>query len=280
MVIRIPEFKNGLQTLKGAADTSLIAYIWLALELNYSILILGTPDANQFIDALGFFVPRYHTVLDLRKGCKSDLANFVSIVEQKESKIDRIKRISREFVDKSAESMKKEKIFSLMPNRILVNDEIRMGTLFGLPKFGISLIGSLKGNFKGKGIIGLLKSRPYHIKKNDMSALDISILLDTDQEGLCISGVTEYSWLERAEFRATDQTIVAKSFRNSRMACNRRANLDNINESKLLRDYAVMNLLDQKSAMEEIKRRAEFIKDIEGRQTTVPNPMILYNEIK
>jgi hypothetical protein len=110
-VIRILEFKKSLQTMKEAADTDLIAYLWLALELNYSILILGTPDAKQFIDALGFFVPRYHTVLDLRKGCKSDLANFAGIVEQEEGKIDKIKRISREFVDKSAENMKKEKIF-------------------------------------------------------------------------------------------------------------------------------------------------------------------------
>jgi hypothetical protein len=269
-----------MQILKKASDPYALAYLWIALELNYNILVLSKTDANEFIDALALFIPRYYTVLDLRKNRSIDLINFTRIADKRESNINRAKAVCAKFLPKKAEMAKENLIFSLMPDRILSNGDSPTSALFRFSKFGISFTTSISGNFRNRSIIKLLKSKPYQIRGGDINALDISILLDGDKNGLYISAITEYSWLERAEMRATDQAIIAKSFQNSRIAYNRALDFDNAKKSKLAIEYARANLLDVESINEEIEKRAEFINNIENRDTSVPNPIILYNEIK
>jgi len=100
-----------MQILKKASDPYALAYLWIALELNYNILVLSKTDANEFIDALALFIPRYYTVLDLRKNRSIDLINFTRIADKRESNINRAKAVCAKFCPKRPKWQRKTSFF-------------------------------------------------------------------------------------------------------------------------------------------------------------------------
>jgi len=243
--IKADPFSSLLEILSGGADPMVFAYLWLAVEENYNILLFAQGKTDRHIDAISALVPWHKTTLDIPSGNAGydRRTNFLNT--QETSVALQLKGAERLVVDRIiAKNMDKKYLDLLM----------------SLPKYGTSHIASLKADLYNKRITHALRSKPFEIKRNNIAWLDISIVLAGDEGASKIAAITEYKWLERAEIKLLGSEPGAKPFENMRMLNGNKLNLDEIYKSKIIRSYARSNLVNSDQAVEELTRRAHFLE--------------------
>lgn len=260
--IREDANRHIIELAKKTDDKEVLAYLWLALELNYNVLVLAKKaerrQAGSFIDAISAFVPFHKTVLDLSAHTDRDRRiNFLSI-NPKIKKGDTNLIINR-----------------LMPDMIITKSADNLRNLFHNATYGINFIALLEGNFYNRQIVKMLQSKYFGVKKEDISMLDISVFLEADKGSCKISAITEYKWLDR-EFKSKDPSF--KKFKNIQIT---NGQTNNIRNSKLVENYCKSNLVSVDEAMEELTRRVEFLNDfIKESKNKEIRPIEMYYEIK
>lgn len=241
-------------------DLRTLAYLWIAIEYDYNILILGRQKpARELVEGLSLFIPRYRTALDITRDNRAiGRINF--------SKATNAGRLGRAGVEMAIEAAK--------PDRLIAANARFLGMLFAYPKFGISFMGSIEGCDPSRGIVRALLARPYRISRSDINSLDISIVLDSAG----ISSITEYRWLEKAETSILEGRILAKNYRNAAIFRWGAPNPEQIGLSKVIESYAKSNLISVGYASNELDRRAEYLRRI-GTGKQVLDPIERYYEI-
>lgn len=250
-------------------DKAILAYLWLAIEYGCSILVLSESDtaADRLIDALGAFVPAYKVTLDLpRQGQGLDRRlNFVSMADPSLNKAELEKLIGK-----------------LMPDMVLLKGaELPLSRIFSLSKQGISFMAHAKGNFRNRQTARVLQSRRFGIGAKNISALDVSILLQNIDGAYKISAITEYRWIEKAEIRPKEGTI-PKRMENIRIIENGHLNAGEIGSSKLIERYARSNLISKDEALADLKDRADFLERMcaSDSGSNRPDSIPMYYEIR
>ena len=85
--IRAEPGRNLIDVLKNT-DTRALAYLWIAVELNYNMVVFGkNGETDTTVSALSMLVPRYHAVLDISKDNNmGSRINFMKMVGRKTGK--------------------------------------------------------------------------------------------------------------------------------------------------------------------------------------------------
>jgi type IV secretory pathway ATPase VirB11/archaellum biosynthesis ATPase len=229
-------------------DKMTLAYLWLAIESDFNILIISNNsiDTKSIIDAIGTFVPIYSNVLDLRKRkAKDRRINFIDLIDYKNIKLKDKLEIAKK----------------LMSDRILLDKESReLNRLFKVSKEGISFIAEASGNLFGKSIIKMLKNR-FKVKDNDISMLDLSVFVDENDISR-IKAITEYHWIDRCDTNL--RANILKKYENIRIMKEGHL-IGDVENSKLVKDYSYRNLLDEEEVFEELSNRAKFLDNLSSK---------------
>lgn len=250
--------ERNLAKLLESADPLSLAYLWIAIELNCSMVVFHRREkAEGLIDGLGMLAPRYHTILDIsRDSDVNSRINFMKMISKGRSNgmpgiLGLPKMLAGRHAHRAGGAMA-----AVMPDRVIDRSEDSLGLLFGFAKYGVSFIASVGGDFYNRSIVRALRSGRFGIRPSDISAVDVSIMLDGS--GIC--RITEYRWLERAEIKATERDFVPKSVYNISMMQNRQFNRDNAPISKVVEAYAESNFISKGYALKELEKRADFLK--------------------
>ncbi len=246
-----------LINLIKSTDAHILAYLWIAIESNYNIIILDKDKtAGRFINQLSLFVPRYHTVLDFTvDNTHISRVNFLKMVHEDAPNGMLFALMPKVFSLRKQKTMLIKAISSVMPDRVLCSSSTHIGTLFEYSKFGVSFMASITGNFRGRSMVRTL-TKDFGIKNADMNALDITVTFDDSG----IAAITEYRWIENAEVIAIAEHFIPKSVYNERIAFNNSIDPNKILESKVIENYAKSNLVSKDYAVKELKKRADYLE--------------------
>ena len=256
--------------LAESNDKMVLAYIWIATEMDYNIIVSSSNEtaATSLIESITMFVPIFQKVIDIRyKGAVLD------------NKINFLNLVSKENYGKTKQL---EFIRETMPDRIVViNPEKQMNKIFSLSLEGISFTASIKGDPTSMQLTKILASSPFKVNPQNLHMLDLSVILSSSN-GASISSITEYRWLEKGEIIPKDDEMISKRYANIKIIENGLLNSDQILNSKLIREYSKENLITKTEALDEIKRRAEFLDELckTDFNKTGQNPLEMYYEIK
>jgi hypothetical protein len=249
----------------GIDDKGVLAYLWLAIEYDYNILVLSQERdaADKLIDALSAFIPRFKVVLDLpmqEQGPQTRL-NFISSA------------------DPNTKNRKLEQLIGkLIPNMVLLKgSDLSLDSIFSSAKYGISFITYAQGDFYNRPTIKLLQSKRFGIEAKNISAMDISILLKKVNGTSTISAITEYKWFSEGEIRSKEGTIT-KSMENMKIMENGRLSSQIIN-SKVITKHSKSELINKEEALGDLKDRKEFLEHIYSTENG-DDSIEMYYEIK
>ncbi len=260
--------------LAETTNRTTLAYLWLAVELDCNILVFSNSEtaSKRFIESICQFVPTYKTVVDMRPKNREldDRLNIINMIGANSSNV----------------AMQLKSVQKLMPDRIMIdNADKNLDKLFMLSKEGISFISSIKGFPIGRSIVKMLQSRPFKVSANNIHMLDISIILKEGESGYGIHSITEYRWINRAEIKVDTDGMEAKMYRNVRIFMEGLAdptNAKSVMESKVVKNYADYNLMDEEETAVELNKRASFLDGLvfQNRNSRECKGMEMYYEIK
>ncbi len=261
-----------LADLATYTNKMVLAYLWIAIESDYNVLVSAEndADADSFIESLSNFVPPYKTVIETNAGSPvfDKRINFLSLIQPKGASFaDNMKFIQKQ-----------------MPDRLIIRnvEKGNLDTIFSLSKEGISFTASIGNNLIGKQTVKLLQSNLFKVKPSNMQMLDISVILGKENGKYKIISITEYKWLDRGEIRAKEWEFIPKRYENIRILKDGKLNVSDILSSKVVRNYAKQNLISEEAVIDEIRSRSSLLDELitanfDGKK---PNLMEMYYEIK
>ncbi len=244
----------------GTASPELLAYIWLALDSRLNIIIAGAPASGKttLLSSLISLIPRYNKIVIIEDETNelenSAFVNAVSIYSSK-------KGITQEQQVINALRMR--------PDRLIVG-EIRgkeAREMFSGSNLGIPFMTTMHSNEGGLSILRRLSVQPMSVEASALSMLDLAIYMkQTEVSRRRIDIVYEYSWLSRGEIDGTQGIDVGNVDKVSieEIAKNGLIDLEKLKDSKVIGRFAYKNGLSRKKAIEELKKRAEFIKSMQN----------------
>ncbi len=261
----------------GGTDPLALAYLWLAVELNYNIIAFHrSGNVGRMMDKLIQFIPRYHIVMDIsrdNKVCRG--INFSKLVD-KEDAAGIIPCLDQIGIVNGRRKRVRNLVDAVLPDRIIERSADSLGLLFSRSKYGTSFIASVTGDFHNRSIVKSLRSRHFGIGANEISALDISVVLDDDSS---IRHITEYRWIERAEIKVIEKGFAPKAINNISIMSEKKLNEISLDASKVIESYAKSNLVSTGFALKELYRRKDFLVRIARDGSLKANPIEAYYEI-
>ena len=132
---------RSLMCVLGDTDPIVLAYLWIAVELNYGIIVFHKcNNAKAMMDAFGAFIPRYHTIIDIsRDNALYGGINFTKIIGAEGWKCQ-LGLLNPARILMERKEMASKPVNSTMPDRVIARSADSLGFLFGLPKYGTSFI--------------------------------------------------------------------------------------------------------------------------------------------
>ncbi|MDE1871219.1 MAG: hypothetical protein KGI06_03190 [Candidatus Micrarchaeota archaeon] len=254
-------------SLLESADSTVLAYLWLAMESNHNIIVIADScDAEGFVDSLCTLVPRFMTMIDTRGRIADRGTNFTDAVAMKRIGDAGVARIMQECI----------------PDRIIAAlGKGGMDKMFSSSKLGVSFIASVPRGAIGYHVVRGL-CRRLRVRPENANMLDISISLSRNGDKYGITAVTEYRWLDRAEFGLKGNDFISKRYSNIRIIKDGTLDAVNAARSKVVGGMSRSHLASNSEALGELGRRARFLDSLRtgnsmGKET---NPIGLYYEIK
>lgn len=237
----------------------ILAYLWLALENRYNIVVSGPPASGKtsLLISLLSLVPRHRRIITIEEDVNElqFYSNVSSIVSLYGSAI------------KKGANTRDQVINALrMRPEMLVIGEIRgeeTRELFAGANLGIPFLTTMHSNEGGSSIIKRLIVKPMAVEPQAISTLDLSIQMS--QKGIdlrTISEINEYRWLSRAEspgegIRVGDDTVcIVPIVKNCAL------DTKSLRTSKVIEAYAKNNELRLEAALLELKKRSTFLKQV------------------
>ncbi|MDE1850565.1 MAG: type II/IV secretion system ATPase subunit [Candidatus Micrarchaeota archaeon] len=253
--------ESNLSHILGGGTTNFeqLAYLWLAVENKSNIIISGAPASGKttLLISLLSFVPRYLRGITIEEDVNelkfySNLSSIVSLYGSKQ---------------KNSVSTKEQVINALrMRPDLLIVGEMRgeeAKELFAGANLGIPFFTTMHSNDSEMSLIKRLLVRPMSVDPQAISSLDISIQMSNKGiERREIAEITEYKWLSRAEILGEGTKVGDDMVRMDPLAVNSTINPNLLKESKVIANYARNNEITKTLAIKELKKRAEFLKEI------------------
>lgn len=262
-----PDIERLVAQLLGCADSMVLAYLWVAIESNYNILVIANNcDADDFVDSLCLLVPGFRTVLDTRGRIADKGLNFTSVIANNAQTATTYAGMAQE----------------LMPDRVIVNARGGIDDIFSSSKYGISFIVESMRKQVGMHVVSGLVSGQLRVKPENLHMLDISVILRKHNGKYRIESITEYKWIERGEFKLRAMDSITKRYSNMRIIKDGVLNGDCMDCSKLIDGMSATHAMSKEEALEELERRSMFLSSLcnNGNAMSSKNPLEMYYEIK
>ena len=262
----------------GTVTPELLAYLWLAIETNHNIIVSGAPASGKtsFLLALNAFVPRYQRVITIEEDVNElkFYSNFMNSVSLQGSTI----------LGRASTRDQVINALHLRPDRLIVG-EIRgseTNEMLSGSNYGVPFMTTMHSSGNGQAILNRLQSKPMGVESQILTMLDVSIFMR--QDGLTsrkVDSVLEYRWLSRNEISVEDLAAGSemKMFEISKDGV---LNEDSLEGSKVLDAYIKTHLLSQARCRKELKKRAEYLRDMPASRDggSVPDYIADYWAIK
>lgn len=240
---------------KRTAGPEILAYLWLAMESKYNMIVSGAPASGKttLLGALSTFVPTNEKIITIEEDVNEIRGNGVgNMVALYGSRFNSI--------------TPKEQVINALrmrPSRIIIGemrgDEAK--DLFMGANIGISFAATMHSNEGGMQILKKLLVKPMCVDPKGIGALDIAVYMkQVDISARAISGISEYKWLSRAEVPEgvkigdDDMVQVNEIIRDFKM------DKSALKESKLIYNYSRTNGITQKEALREFEKRTKLIE--------------------
>ncbi|MDE1827864.1 MAG: type II/IV secretion system ATPase subunit [Candidatus Micrarchaeota archaeon] len=236
-----------------------LAYLWMAIESRANIIISGAPASGKttLLISLLSFVPRYLRAITIEEDVNelkfySNVSSIVSLYGSRQ---------------KNYISTKEQVINALrMRPDLLIVGEMRgdeAKELFAGANLGIPFFTTMHSNDSEMSLIKRLLVRPMGVDPQAISSLDISIQMrNKGVDRRAIGEITEYKWLSRAEILEGGMLVGDDMVKMDSIALNSAINPNLLKESKVVAAYSANNGITKPLAIKELKKRAEFLKDI------------------
>jgi flagellar protein FlaI len=268
------EIDLGYLLRKQTATPDILAYLWLAIESKYNMIVSGAPASGKttLLSALNAFIPTNEKVITIEEDVNelngTGVGNVIALYGSRYNSIT-----------------PKEQVINALrmrPSRIIIGEmrgeEAR--DLFMGANVGVSFATTMHSNEGGMQILKKLLVKPMGVDARGMGALDIAVYMkQADISRRIISGVSEYRWLSRAEISEgesigdEDMVQVNEIIRGCGM--DRPA----LKESKLISGYSRIKGITVSDALKEFEKRAKLIGKSAGsaKQNSVEDAVRKYS---
>ncbi len=238
----------GIKTLLETkiVDKESLAYLWMAIESDLNVLILGDEFSGRrpFLYSLFPLIPSYDKVMvfDCHPSNAKYYENMVSYISDRSADIKRALRSTGTF----------------QVNRIIVPAlEKFPKETFSCANKGIPFISTTKG--EEPGIVDLLKKD--RVPANTLSMLDIVVSIGRANESIWeIKSIYEYRWFARSEY-FIEEAIASKNFEFEKSCIfeGGKFGAKNLGSSKTVQAYSDLNVVSKKETVEEFRHRSAFL---------------------
>ncbi|MGI0100188.1 MAG: hypothetical protein ACREBH_00470 [Candidatus Micrarchaeaceae archaeon] len=232
--------------LPGAeVDSSVLAYLWLALEANFNIIVASERCSACIVRLISRFIAPYERTLDAIGGIgMMGDTNFTHVPSR--AGIRMLAGIANKTI----------------PDRIIAccHSRSEVGRLFSMSRYGSSFIACIDSGFEGMLPVRSLESERFGVRSRDISLLDCIVFAGWDGNRCSVNALTEYSWLDRWEIARTDRHL--KRYKNMGVVKEGALDFGNIGESKLARAYSDIHLTRKDDFVKELSGRSDFIKGL------------------
>lgn len=259
---------------KRTATPQILAYLWLAMECRYNLIVSGAPASGKttFLSALNAFFPSNEKVITIEEDVNEinshGILNTVALYGSRYGSV----------------TPKEQTINALRmrPGRIVIGemrgDEAK--DLFMGANIGISFAATMHSNEGGMQILRKLMVRPMSVDIKGLSALDMAVYMkQADVSRRFVSGIFEYRWLSRAEIEEGEFIGDEDMVKAVEMAPNGIFDKHALAESKLVSCYCRTHGISVKDAIKEFDRRSKLIEKSAGEEgcRSVEKEVIGYN---
>ncbi len=238
---------------RGSLRAHTAAYLWMAVESGLNVIISGSPASGKttMLSALGPFMPWHAKLVTIEEDINELKfpAPMLSVVALYGSRYGQISTRAQVL-----------NALRMRPERIIIG-EVRgeeAHELFAGANLGVPFMTTMHSSEEGVSILKKLLVKPMEVDPRSLSMLDISIYMR--QQGLserCISGITEYRWLSRAE---TEEGVELENGDAVRLDAMPVGTLSGMQESKVVATYAARKGISARRAMAEITKRASYLE--------------------
>lgn len=229
------------------------AYLWLAIELNYNMIISGAPSAGKttMLTALASFLPRYVRIVSVEEDVNELKfhSNFINSINLQGNS--------------NTEVNLKEQIINalhLRPDRLIIG-EIRGAeahdVFFG-SNIGVPFMTTLHSQLDTKSLLYRLRSKPMSIEPNLLKSLDIAIFISHNQidNSRKIENISEYNWLAKGE---TLDDLNLPAVKILSVAENGLSQIRGLKKSKVIKKYSEVHALSIEESIAEFKKRSDYL---------------------
>jgi len=243
--------------LKGRTlSVEALAYVWLALDSGVNMVISGAPASGKttMLGAIASLIPHYSKLVTVEEEINElrfsePVFNVVSLYGSKYGATNTRAQVIN--------------ALRMRPDRIIVG-EIRgeeARELFAGANLGIPFITTMHSGEDGLSVIKKLMIRPMAVEPRALSMLDVCIYMK--QNGIrerCVSSISEYRWLSRAETERGVETGDGDSVESSVVARDGATTEEAVSSSKAFLRYSSANGLSSRAAARELGRRIAFLR--------------------
>ncbi|MGB9732543.1 MAG: ATPase, T2SS/T4P/T4SS family [Candidatus Micrarchaeia archaeon] len=250
------ELNLGTLISNGTATAELLAYIWLAMDSKLNILISGAPASGKttLLASLTSLIPKYNKIVMIEEEANElepfAIGNAVEIYSSKKGVTPQQQVINA---------------LRMRPDRIIVG-EIRgkeAREIFAGSNLGIPFMTTMHSNENGLAILHKLLVEPMGVEVGALAMLDLAIYMK--QVGLnkrVVDTLYEYRWLSRGEvdgeegvdLGGTERVVIEEVAKNGAIC------QEKLKSSKIIERFSSERGLSTKRALEELKKRANFLE--------------------
>ena len=240
---------------KRTASPDILAYLWLAIECKYNLIVSGAPASGKttLLSALNAFVPSNEKVITIEEDVNeingTGISNVIALYGSRYNAVT-----------------PKEQVINALrmrPSRIIIG-EMRgeeAKDLFMGANIGISFAATMHSNEGGMQILKKLMVKPMCVDIKGIGALDIAIYMkQIDISKRIISGISEYKWLSRAETNEGTNLGNEDMVQVNEIIKECKIDKSALKESKLISTYSRINGITMKDTLKEFEKREKLIE--------------------
>ncbi len=266
-----------LMELKAVSPETL-AYLWMAVEARLNIIISGAPASGKttLLLAMHSFVPQSQRVVTIEEDINE--LRFFGNMEH---------IVSLQGSSRKGEVSLRDQVVNalhLRPERLIVGEVRGEETkeVFSGSNLGVPFMTTMHSASNGEALLNRLKSRPMSVEHASLSTLDMSAYMRQDAaSNRYLESIIEYAWHSRAEVELEMLSGNTDGYTELEVVKNGTLNKEALKDSKVVREFARLNLMSVPSALKEHKKRTAYLSGLSGNEVGDANNYIgNYWEVK
>jgi len=253
-------------------NAGIAAYVWMALETKCNIVIAGAPSSGKttLLLALNALVPHYERIVTIEEDVNElkFYSNFINTVSLQASK---------PYADIAAQVVN---ALHIRPDRLIIGEVRGKETreAFSGANVGVPFMTTLHASANGNSIIDRLSSKPMNVEPQLICMLDLSFFMNCSSlSSRRLDSIVEYKWLIRDEMKPDTPDEL---FKTIDIANNGTLRQSELKRSKVIQRYAKSNNISANEAVNELKKRINFLNGISAFDGSAIDYIGKYDEIK